>query len=206
MEPRIDNPAAAIEYGVLTITGDLVASTIGDIEHRLSKIESDSIEIIDGSGITVLDTSGAVFINRLTTEKTALRGFSDSAKKLLEISAPVEKAEPVKPEKPVRMTLERFGGLALREFERATDIAVLIVDILYWSIIGIFDRRQYRTGSCIEQAFYIGATALPIIGIILFARIPTRLPSCLCVFVVNKKNPPCLSTVVVQSSPDQLDK
>ena len=66
------------------------------------------------------------------------------------------------------MTFERFGGLALRKFERVTEIAILVVDILYWSIIGIFDRKQYRKGTFVEQVFYIGASALPIVGTILF--------------------------------------
>jgi len=168
MDTKHDNPSVAINQDILTITGDLVASTIGDVENSLSRINTDNVRVIDGSGITVLDSSGAVFINKISSERITLSGFSDRAKKLLEISAGVEKPEPEKQEKPPKLTLERFGGLALRELERATEIAILAVDILYWSIVGIFDRKQYRKGSFVEQAFYIGSTALPIIGTILF--------------------------------------
>ena len=43
-----------------------------------------------------------------------------------------------------------------------------MIDIIYWSVIGLFDRKQYRKGSFVEQAFIIGASALPIVGTILF--------------------------------------
>jgi phospholipid/cholesterol/gamma-HCH transport system permease protein len=64
--------------------------------------------------------------------------------------------------------LEAIGDFGYRAYDTIYEIAILIVDILYWSIVGIFDRRQYRKGSFTEQAFFMGATALPIVGIILF--------------------------------------
>ena len=168
MNPRHDSPTFSFDRGVLTITGDLVASTIGDAESSISGIDLEKISVIDGSGVIDIDSSGAVFINKISSETTTLRGFSPGTEVLLKISRTVKKAEPEEPKKHPRMTLDRLGGLFLRELERATEIAVLIVDIIYWSIIGIFNRKQYRKGSFTEQAFFIGSTALPIVGTILF--------------------------------------
>ncbi len=168
MNPRQASPTFSFDRGVLTITGDLVTSTISDAEKRISEIEREKISVIDGSGVIEIDTSGAVFINTISSASTTQSGFSPGAKILLEISRTAQKAEPEKLKQPSRLTLERLGGLILRELERTTEIAVLIVDIMYWSIIGIFDRKQYRKGSFTEQAFYIGSTALPIVGTILF--------------------------------------
>jgi len=168
MDTKNDILSVSVDEDVLAITGELVASTVGDMEMELSRINTDNVRIIDGSGITALDSSGAVFINRIASERITLNGFSDRAKKLIDISTGVEKPEPEKQKKHPKLTLERFGGLALREFERATEIAVLTIDILYWSIVGIFERKQYRKGTFVEQAFYIGSTALPIVGTILF--------------------------------------
>ncbi len=168
MDIKHDNPSITIDRDVLIINGELVASTVGEIEKSLSKINIDRVATIEGSGITALDSSGAVFINKISFERIKLHGFSDRAKKLLEISAVREKPEPEKQKKPEWITLERFGGLALKELERVTEIAVLSVDILYWSVVGLFNKKQYRKGSFVEQAFYIGSTALPIIGTILF--------------------------------------
>ena len=168
MEPRHDSPSATIDQDVLTFSGELVASTVGELEKIISKINIENIKIVDGSDITALDSTGAFFINRISSEETTFRGFSERSRKLLEISTSVEKIESEKIKTPPALTFERFGGLALREFERVTEIAILVVDILYWSIIGIFDRKQYRKGTFVEQVFYIGASALPIVGTILF--------------------------------------
>jgi phospholipid/cholesterol/gamma-HCH transport system permease protein len=145
-----------------------VASTVGELEKRISEINFENVKIIDGSNITALDSSGALFINKISPEKTTFRGFSEKSKKLLEISTLTKEIEPAKRKGLSVISLERFGGLALKEFEKITEIAILIVDILYWSVVGIFDRKQYRKGTFVEQAFYIGSSALPIVGTILF--------------------------------------
>lgn len=168
MDSRRNIPSVAFGDGVLAIAGDLVAATVSEAEKKTAGIDRAHIRVIDGSALTDIDTAGAVFINGISCESTTHSGFSPKAKKLLAIAASFEKPASGEGKKPPRLTLERFGGLALREFERITEIAVLIVDILYWSLVGIVNRKQYRKGSFVEQAFYIGTTALPIVGTILF--------------------------------------
>lgn len=168
MDPRHDSPSASVDGNVLIISGEITASTIGDFENTLSGLYTENITVVDGSGISRLDSSGAYYLNKISGGHADFRGFGKRARKLIDISVLVEHAEAETREKTPRMTFERLGGLALREFERITEIAILVIDIIYWSVIGLFDRKQYRKGSFVEQAFIIGASALPIVGTILF--------------------------------------
>ena len=163
-----DKPAVLFEHGILTLSGDLISSTVGDVEKDISRLNPDEISIIDGSDVKAVDISGAVFINRLARETARLRGFSESAEKLLALSGQKKEEEPAVREPPRRLTLERLGGLALREIDRINEIAILTVDILYWGIVGIFNRSHYRKGSFTEQAYNMGSSALPIVVMILF--------------------------------------
>lgn len=153
------------EDGTLALSGRLTAVTAADAERALAHIPAADIRTIDAAALEELDTSGAVLINRHRTDATELSGFSDSALRMLEISRPVEQPAPV-PRK--RLDLEAFGGLILCAIDNLVDIAVLIVDTIYWGVVGLFNRGQYRRGTFINQAFYMGSSALPIVATILF--------------------------------------
>jgi len=168
MNSENDKPSVEFKQGILTISGTLTSSTVGTVEQKISTYPLDDITVIDGSGISAFDSAGAVFINRIAEKHPELRGFNDSAAKLLNLSNPAEKKEQKIPARPHRMSLERLGGLALREIDRINEITVLVVDILYWGIVGLFDKSQYRKGSFTIQAFTMGSSALPIVGMILF--------------------------------------
>ena len=160
---------ASVEFsdGVLTFSGDLTAATIGPLERETKRIGANRISIVDGARIAAMALVGAVFVNGLCCEGAKVRGFPDTTARLLSLAAETcEAVEPVPA--PPRMDLERFGGLILREIDRINDIAILTVDILWWSIHDIFDRSAYRKDSYTEQAFQMGSTALPIVVTILF--------------------------------------
>lgn len=167
MEPIRELPSVSLVEGVLSLSGRLTVGTVHELERALDAIRLEDVRVIDGSGVTVLDTSGAVLINRIAANRE-LRGFNDSARKLLDMSRLPEVAAPVLPKKRFRITLESVGGWGYRKFDGLVEILVLIVDILYWSVVGLFDRSQYRKGSFTEQAYYMGSTALPIVAVITF--------------------------------------
>ena len=142
MNAENNKPAVIFDHGVLTISGTLTSATVETAEKELSLYNCDDIKVIDGSGISSIDSSGAVFINSIAHETARLRGFSENIQKLLTLSKPSEKKEPGIPEKSRPITLERLGGLVLREIERINSIAILLSDILYWSIVGLYDRSH----------------------------------------------------------------
>jgi len=168
MSPDPEKPSLALENGVLTVTGPLRSSTVGHAERTLARMKAEDITVIDGSGVTDMDSSGAVFINRIAGKGAELRGFGEGALKLLELSRLEETGPEEVPEKPPPLTLERLGGLAYGKIDRMNDIAVLVVDILFWGLVGVFRRDQYRRGSFTEQSIQMGSTALPIVATILF--------------------------------------
>ncbi len=165
-ETPLTIPEAVLKDSTLVIAGALTSSTVAHLEQALESIPPDRFTVIDGSGITMLDSAGALLLNRIAGGRD-LRGFSDSARKLLELSRPPTPSTPP-PARQGKISLESIGDSAYRRIEGLTGILILIVDILYWSVVGLFDRRQYRRGSFTEQAFYMGSTALPIIAVILF--------------------------------------
>lgn len=170
LKTKKNTVSLTFENGILYISGELTAPSVGIAEKQLLSFDVSKIEIADGTGLAFLDTSGAVFLCSILPEKTSIRGFNEKAGKLIEFSKKSLQAEPEKQETPKthKFDLETFGGLAIKWIENITEIAVLVVDIIYWSIVGIFNRKQYRKGSFVEQAFFIGSSALPIIGTILF--------------------------------------
>jgi len=168
MKSAATPPGATLKDGVLIMSGDLTAVTVGEAERLVLGMDRERIEVIDGSRVERFDSSAAVFIKRTAAGKAQISGFSENARKLIDMAAIAPAPEHLPPGEKVRMTLERFGGLTLRKMENLTDIAVLVVDILFWSVVGLFNRKQYRKGTFTEQAFYMGSTALPIVGTILF--------------------------------------
>ena len=152
--------------GTLSLSGNLTVHSAAQAEQAMSHISKADIVVIDGSGLEELDTAGAVLINRIRKDGTELRGFSESALTILDISLPSEKPAPAPTRK--RFSLESFGGMILCAVDNLIEIAVLVVDTIYWGAVGLFNRSQYRRGSFVDQAFYMGSTALPIIATIMF--------------------------------------
>lgn len=167
MEPSNETPAVTLSDGVLSLSGRLTATTVHELEQALGAIRLEDARIIDGSGVTALDTSGAVCINRIAVNRE-LRGFTETARKLLKMSYIPLIREQAAEKRRFRLGLEPVGEWGYRKIEGFTEILVLIVDILYWSVVGLFDRSQYRKGSFTEQAYYMGSTALPIVAVITF--------------------------------------
>ena len=168
MKSGATSPDITFENGVLTLSGGLTAMTVGQAERVVSGIGADEISVVDGSGLEHFDSSGAVFVKRTFSADTQFRGFSENAVKLIDMATLTKEPDHSPPGEQLKLTLERFGGLTLREVEKITDVAVLVVDILFWSVVGLYNRKQYRKGSFTEQAYYMGSTALPIVGTILF--------------------------------------
>ena len=168
MKSGATSPDITFENGVLTLSGGLTAMTIGHAERVVSGIGAANISVVDGSGLGQFDSSGAVFVKRSFSADTQFRGFSENAVKLIDMATLTKEPDHSPPGEKLKLSLERFGGLTLRKVEKITDVAVLVVDILFWSVVGLFNRKQYRKGSFVEQAYYMGSTALPIVGTILF--------------------------------------
>ncbi len=159
-------PVITVRDQVLSINGPLTVFTVHELERVLATVPPESFRVIDGTGVTTLDSSGAVCLNRIRDSRE-FKGFSKRGQKLLEMSR-LPEVPPTGESRRSRLDLEAIGDWAMLFSHRFTEILILIVDIVYWSVIGLFDRRQYRKGSFVEQAYYMGSTALPIVAVIIF--------------------------------------
>jgi len=168
MKTETSKVSFTFERGVLSFSGVLTSPTIALIEKELARIPTDEIKTVDGSGIENIDTAGAVLINMTTPDDVRFEGFGDKAMRLISLSKDTEVSDAPEKTRKSRLTLEHIGGVFLREIDRINDIAILVVDILFWSVVGLFNRKQYRKGSFTVQAFDMGSTALPIVATILF--------------------------------------
>lgn len=170
--------------GVLHFAGSLTARTVGSAERECSRLVRGSVEVVDGAGVQMIDLSGAIFIRRVAGDSGRLQGFHENARGLFDLLQTVRRGEAVPSVLAGRESVADLPGgrdllaerpditvvaeMFLSAVERLRDVAVLVVDVLYWSARGIFDRGQYRKGSFTEQAFLMGSSALPIIATIMF--------------------------------------
>lgn len=167
MAEASEKPSITYKDGVLILSGDLKASTTGMLEREISRRKISDVTVVDGSRVTSMDTSGAVFVNRFALLGASLREFGEQERALLEIVRS-EPAPAPPPAEKHRFDLEFIGGAILREIDRLNEVAILVVDMVYWSIVGLFKRDQYRKGTFSEQSIFMGSTALPIVITILF--------------------------------------
>lgn len=159
--------------GVLTLSGVLTAATVGAAERAWARSARGPVQVVDGAAVDSLDTAGAVLVRRMAGEKGRLQGFSAEANRLLELLPPAlvspfpsPSLRDASPRDHAR--LERLADAFLRMLSRLQEVAILAIDVVWWSAVGLFDRRQYRRGSFTEQAVLMGSSALPIVATIMF--------------------------------------
>jgi phospholipid/cholesterol/gamma-HCH transport system permease protein len=161
-------PSLEIRGEVLYLSGDWNAKTVGVAERAWKKAGAHPTAAVDGTAIAEMDSLGAVLIRRYAGEGTELRGFDERSLALIEMAGAQEEAVAPAGHRRSRFSLEAIGGGGYGALSRLSGITILIVDILYWGLVSVFDRKQVRKGSFVEQAFQMGASALPITATILF--------------------------------------
>lgn len=129
------------------------------------------IKYIDGSEIIDLDSAGVAFLDEISEHissesQDCFIGFSPSLTEKIDIfsSKNIEQETPI----PKISFLEALGGAIYEYLTKLFDMIVLTSDIVYWSIIAIWNQRGQRKGSLSQQSVLIGADALPIVTLLSF--------------------------------------
>lgn len=166
----------SLEDGVLRLAGPLTAATAGAAERAWARAAAGPVRVVDGAAVEALDTAGAVLVRRMAGAGARLEGFSPTATRLLatvpeSAAGPDPRRGPAAPpeaggEREGRLV--RLGDAFLRFLRSLEEVAVLTVDILWWSAAGLVRRGQYRRGSFTDQAVLMGSTAVPLIATIMF--------------------------------------
>lgn len=126
----------------------------------------------DLSALAHLDTAGAIFLHRLADLaaqhdcRLELGPLPQHLRPLFEFATPGSALAP--PAAPRPGSLERLGDRILQFYERAADFLYLMSDLSYFAVHALLHRRDIRRDAFVDQAYAIGAQALPIIGLIIF--------------------------------------
>jgi phospholipid/cholesterol/gamma-HCH transport system permease protein len=159
----------------LIFSGALTVRTTGALAQearRLIAAEGRPALRADLSGLTHLDTAGAVFLRRLPV-------LAQEQGKTLELANLPERLRPFyefigAPAPPAMAALadegrlERLGARLETLGARTADFLYLMSDLTWATVAALFRPGGIRQGTFADQAHAIGAQALPIVGLILF--------------------------------------
>lgn len=161
--------------GRLRITGACTVDSVASGSRQARRLigESPHAELTaDLSGLTRLDTVGAVWLRRLP----ALAADSGRRLRLGEAPAAMQPlieslgAEPVPAgvDRDGTGFLERVGESADRRLRAGLDFLFLASDLTWAAGAALFRRRGVRRGDFVRQSAVVGADGLPIVAVILF--------------------------------------
>jgi phospholipid/cholesterol/gamma-HCH transport system permease protein len=159
----------------LSLSGELTVHSIGALGPQIRQLVFEHPRPAlraDLSGITQLDTSGAVFLRslsgmaRVVGKDLRLDGLPPRLKPFFDfVAAP---ARPAAETIPPQSALERLGDRVDRFYREVAAFFYLMADLTTFSIQSLYRRGGIRKGSFGDQAYAIGAQALQIVGLILF--------------------------------------
>ena len=154
--------APALDSAWVTQCGLIGGPHSGRLTLDLSQTER-----IDSAGICFIE-----LIKKLRKEQggeLVLTGMSDK------ISAQLSFKKNAQPQSAVNKTqdrkensLEKLGGGLFNAGSSCADALSVLVEMLYWSTIGIFKRQDFKKGGLYEQMYLLGYKAVGIVALLSF--------------------------------------
>lgn len=156
---------------VLTFTGELNKLTVPDASKELSKLfKQGTLGKIDLGELTMIDSAGVAFLDEVHQN---LAG--DPQKYILDRVPPR-----------IQAVIDTYSTLNLPEVDKVRNIGIfeqvgesffnfykelikaltLASEIFYYSGVGLFNRKERRRGSIVQQAAQLGSQALPIVALL----------------------------------------
>ncbi|GGD57524.1 MlaE family lipid ABC transporter permease subunit [Erythrobacter arachoides] len=154
----------------VTITGPLIVSSIGRLDPELRKL-SDSVQFVDISGASPIDTVGAWVVHRFAADKGAeIVGMDDKAEVLLETVEQSGAEAPVAPKrKKIFGRVTEHVGIKVIEFGRGLLHNIAFLGAILVSMGGVLlHPRRFRTKALVRQMEQVGVSSLPIVGLMSF--------------------------------------
>ncbi|MFT5088376.1 MAG: phospholipid/cholesterol/gamma-HCH transport system permease protein [Candidatus Latescibacterota bacterium] len=157
----------------LVFSGVLGIGNLAQIDSRVRELLEAGPAgdwIADLRELEHLDTAGAVFLHRLPSaiadRQIQLQNLPEHLQPFFDFANPGQRETPrPTPDQPV---LESLGERIANFNTQALDFLYLMSDLTYFAIHSILHRGGIRRDSFVDQAYAIGAQALPIIGLIIF--------------------------------------
>ena len=167
--------------GVLRMlaSGDWRARNLGSIDHELRAFEDDTVGrdlIVDVSGVTKLDTAGAMVLQRILnacTERgdvSGIEGASEAHAALIEQVAPHLAPCHIEPVKGFWLTViaDRLGRGVMDAHRASLHVMSFIGLTLATAARVIMNPSRFRVTSTVHHMEAAGLNAMPIIGLMSF--------------------------------------
>ncbi|UCE07897.1 MAG: MlaE family lipid ABC transporter permease subunit [bacterium] len=165
----------SISENIIYLTGELKTGSIKSLWDRfklLVRDKSQSELLIDLSAVTAIDSAGVAFLDELksrysTSQRTIQYCNIPAAIQTAMISFSLPEVPATSLKQRVGF-FESIGDKAIQFKNQFMFLLLLMADIFYWSIIGLFQRKGQREGSFVQQSVLIGVNALQIVALISF--------------------------------------
>ncbi len=159
-----------IEKKVLRISGHLNKSTVARLFTKILKDKNyKEIDYISLKDLLDIDSSGVAMLDELIIRlphQVPIRDTSDLVKDTISVFQSISLPDNPKPRK--AGIFEATGAAVISFSKELFEMLVLTSDIVYWSIVGLWNKRGQRKGSLIQQGVLIGVDALPIVALLSF--------------------------------------
>ncbi|MGB3165951.1 MAG: ABC transporter permease [Alteraurantiacibacter sp.] len=154
----------------VSITGPLTVAGIGKLDPELRSI-GDSVQYVDISGASAIDTVGAWVVHRFAEEKGAeITGANDTAETLLEAVEQSASEAKVRPERGYifgRVTED--VGAKVYDFMGGARKNIGFLGAILVGLLGLMRHpRRFRMKALVRQMELVGVSSLPIIGLMSF--------------------------------------
>ena len=163
--------------GRLRISGPCTVATAPgstDLARYLLRDTAHNRITIDLSGLTHLDTVGAIWLRRLSAlaaESGRELQLGDVPESLADFAATIRLASVSGPPADPQLEpglLDRLGERAYEGVKAVMSFLYLASDLTWASVSALVDRKGVRPGTFVEQAIRVGADGLSIVAVILF--------------------------------------
>ncbi len=152
----------------LFLKGRLDKFTVPEKLKAFQKLPRKEIHYIDLSQIEMIDSAGVAFLESIRD------ALSEHDPRIINARADIKKTIKIFTSKKVinRVSMvrenlfENLGSAFLLWWKSVVDSFKLSADIVFWSIVGIFDRKGQRKGSVIVQSLLIGVDAVGIVSLL----------------------------------------
>ncbi|MBF0101772.1 MAG: MlaE family lipid ABC transporter permease subunit [Desulfobacterales bacterium] len=157
------------------LTGDFTFKTVALVFKTLQKqinALTGGMFQLDLSGVTSIDTAGVASLIEIARQANHRKivfqviGIHDALKKTFSMLP--WKEIPKESLRDSGNFFSRIGEASYAAFGFLLHVAILVSDIFYWSVIGPLKKKAPKWQSILEQANYIGAEAVGIVGLTSF--------------------------------------
>ncbi len=159
-----------IESGRLYLSGILDKQTADSLFSAIVKDKKlKEIKSIYFTDLTEIDSAGVSCINEIISsmsQKAELLDMNESVRNTYTVFNSQDLPESIKPLK--KGIFEQLGQQIINLSQELFEMLILTTDIIYWSIIGLWDKKGQRKGSLIQQGVLIGVEALGIVALLSF--------------------------------------